>query len=726
MVTVKQKFPYLTDDSLDIESWLTQTKEQYRLNNMDLLHQAAQLAQTNSKGFTTFYGQQCIEQGLEMAEILLDMKLDQTAVAAAIISSALQHTSISIDTVKEALGEPVAKLAAGVMQMNTLNKLQLRKEKARDTIQIDRLRKLFLAMASDIRVVLIKLAERTCIMRGIKHVNPAERKRIAEETMDIYAPLANRLGIGQLKWELEDHAFHYIDPDTYKTIANFLAERRIDRKQRIDTTIHYLKEALATAHIKADITGRAKHIYSIYLKTLRKDLDYQHIYDYSAIRILVPKLSDCYAALSIVHDLFEHVAEEFDDYISHPKPNGYRSIHTAVIGPNDKHLEIQIRTRDMHIEAEHGVAAHWVYKEAKTPQSGYETKITFLRQLLAWHKEIAEHSSTQHNHIHEFLEDNVYVFTPIGDIIDLPLGATPLDFAYHIHSDVGHRCRGAKIKGHIVPLTYQLQTGDQVEIITTPHGTPSRDWLNKELGYLKTSRARAKVAHWFKQHDINQSSEPGKQNLEREQRNTKQTATVDLPSVATIHTKKIPDAQGSLRVAGMSDVLTRIAKCCKPIPGDNIIGYITQGRGISIHRQNCNNLSSYKNLHDNRMVLVTWDNKKSGEQDLPVIDWALGLKLAGNKREVAEEMLHLLTATLTDEVTAIKQLQENNRYAELQQRLHKLHGAVCYCGTPRLKNVIVALESVLKSNKIENLTTLLEQLEFESRLLLRACYPEKS
>ncbi len=687
MVTVKQKFLYLPDGSIDIESWLNKICHHYMLDDITLIQRAARLAATTSKGLTTFYGQPCIEQGLEMAEILLEMKLDQDAIAAAIIASTVQHTQLTHETIKENLNDAVMKLVTGVVQMNVLNNLQTtsnNKDKTRNQTQIDRLRKIFLAMVSDIRVVLIKLAERICMMRGIKNVNPTERKRIAQETIDIYAPLANRLGIGQLKWELEDIAFHYTNPEAYKATANFLAERRADREKQIHDTIAQLKENFIRANITAAITGRAKHIYSIFLKTQRKDVDYKNIFDYSAIRILVPTLDDCYNALSIVHGLFEHIPEEFDDYITNPKANGYRSIHTAVIGPGGKSLEIQIRTRDMHEEAEHGVAAHWLYKENKPHQSGYEAKITFLRQLLAWHKDVAQYGSVPDKKFEDILEDSVYVFTPAGEIIDLPIGATPLDFAYHIHSELGHRCRGAKIKGHIVPLTYQLHTGDQVEIITAPQGTPSRDWLNKEFGYLHTSRARAKVAHWFKQQDITQYIESGKHSLERELARhgiahpnfekiavhfnfkndealfaaighgniriapiihalqTEQPHGHDDKTPAPLPLKPHAESQAGLAIAGINDVLTRIAKCCKPIPGDSIIGYITQGRGVTIHRSDCGNAALYKTKRDDRLIQVAWDSKKLG-------NYAVDLQIRANgQHDIIKEITALLANTKID------------------------------------------------------------------------------
>lgn len=654
MVAIKQKYTHLSDGSIDLDHWLKHVKEDYHLDNIELIQKAARLASTLSKGLTTFYGQPCIEQSLETAGIVLDLKLDQEAIAASIINNTIEHTQLTIDKVKQELGENVAKLVSGVQQMKVINSLLPNINKNRNPTQIDRLRKTFLAMASDIRVVLIKLAEQMSIMRGIKNINLTERKRIAQETLDIYAPLANRLGIGQLKWELEDLAFHYVDPEKYKMIAKFLAERRTDREARIEEVIARLKDELAKAHIKADISGRAKHIYSIYLKMQKKHLDYKNIYDASAVRVLIPHLEDCYTVLSIVHNIWEHLPDEFDDYIANPKLNGYRSIHTAVIGHDGKNLEIQIRTNDMHEEAEHGVAAHWLYKEKDTKQSGYETKITFLRELLSWHKELAKEDVKPDKTLDTIFEDRVYIFTPAGDIIDLIKGATPLDFAYHIHSELGHRCRGAKINGHIVPLTHELHTGDRVEIITTMNGAPSRDWLNKDFGYIKSSRARAKIMQWFRQKDVDQYIESGKNMLEREftragidqidfqkialRFNFKNAdallATLghgSLKPAHIVHTiqadqqqaapqkpliqsafKKEP-VSGGLEIAGINDLLTRIAKCCKPIPGDTVIGYITQGRGVSIHRTDCKNISSLSPEHSNRIIGVSWDNKKPGQ-----------------------------------------------------------------------------------------------------------------
>jgi GTP pyrophosphokinase len=631
MVAIKQKFSRHADGSIDLDLWLQHIKT--TTNNISLIEKALLLADKTSKGLTNSYGQPVIEQSLEIAELLLDLKLDQEAVAAAIIISALQHAPITPETIEEQLGTTVAKLVKYVAQINAIYASQTNINKARTLTQIDRLRKTFLAMASDIRAVLIKLAERTVMMRGIKNINPTERKRLAQETLDIYAPLANRLGIGQLKWELEDIALHYTDPDTYKTIANFLAERRVDREKHIHEIIASLKESFTKSHLQAHISGRAKHIYSIYLKMQRKDFDYKNIYDYNAVRILVPTLDDCYTALSVVHNLWERIPEEFDDYIANPKPNGYRSIHTAVIGPDGKNLEIQIRTEAMHKEAEHGVAAHWLYKEKDNTVSNYEEKITYLRQLVAWHKEIAEQDTQPDKSLEDILKDSAYVFTPAGDIIDLPAGATPLDFAYHVHSEIGHRCRGAKVNGHIVPLTHTLKTGDRVDIMTSPHGTPSRDWLKKDSGYLKTARARAKVSQWFRHQETH--TPPARAAHHQEPPTRTPVATTTTQSLR----KERPKTSG-FHIAGVDDLLTRIAHCCKPIPGDAIIGYITQGRGVSIHRNDCNNITYQTQLSSSkdRLIQVSWDAESPSAYYVDLEIHAQG----------SEDVLKEITATLAN------------------------------------------------------------------------------
>ncbi len=681
---LKEQTHRLPDGTINLSEWLSAAQTSYGLKDIFLLQTACDLTQRLTQGLTTFYGQPYLEHGLDAAEIILDLNLDQETAAAAIISSAINLTKQNEENLKKELGDTVSKLVVGVKQMETIPTLQ--KQQTRDQSQIDKMRKMLLAMATDIRVVIIKLAERLCFMRGIKSIPEDQRKRYAQEIFDIYAPLANRLGIGQLKWELEDLAFRYQDADTYKKIASFLAERRVDREKRIKELINYIQQHLKTANITADVMGRAKHIYSIYSKTKRKDLTYKDIFDQSAVRILVPNLEDCYTALSIVHSLWPPIIEEFDDYIANPKPNGYRSIHTAVVGDDDRHFEIQIRTFTMHEEAERGVAAHWMYKEQeKSNPLTDAVKISYLRQLLDWHKEIAQKDEKGPAVDTPNTDDQIYVITPAGDILDLSAGATPLDFAYHIHTELGHRCRGAKINKQIVPLTHTLRTGDKVEIITVLQGTPSRDWLNPELGYIKTSRARSKISHWFKQQALNQDVAAGRQVLERELARHGMTQTISLNTIARHFDLKNEEAllvslgRGNVRIGqiiqamqpkalekappthalaidkpakehggtaiiGAADLLTRYAKCCKPIPGDAIIGYITQGRGISIHKQNCLNI---KGLSDpRRFIQIDWDNKNTGS-------FNTDLKIIAQDKE---NILHDITSLLANEKISLLNL----------------------------------------------------------------------
>jgi len=644
MVDKKSIFEYSPDGRLDLDAWVERVGRLYKVRDPELIKKAANLTQQLGKGLTTFYGKPCLEQGLEIAEMILDLQLDPAAVAASMITTVLSYAHVTPEKIADQLNTEVMLLLKGIDQMESLREIQKNIVEHHDYTQIDRLRKMILAMVNDIRVILIELAEQTVVMRGIKDINPIERRRIAEETMDIYAPIANRLGIGQLKWELEDLAFRYLDPITYKTISQFLAERRKDREIRIQSMIIRLKERLDAEKIPNDISGRAKHIYSIFNKMRSKNLKLENMYDISAIRVIVPTIPDCYTALSVVHSIWDHVKEEFDDYIATPKPNGYRSIHTAVIGEDGKNYEIQIRSQDMHEESERGIAAHWMYKEEKVHTPDHKTKIDFLRELLDWHRELAATPGTPVSMRTELAEEPIYALTPAGKILDLPPGSTPLDFAYTVHTEVGHRCRGAKVNGRIVQLTHPLQTGDHVEIITTSEGGPSRDWLS-EPGYVKTSRARAKIASWFKQHETSQFIEAAKHLLDKEAARVK---GVDLDYAAhKLHFKDTPsllvalgrgqikisqlgeaaqhreevkaaptltplkdkESRGGVTVAGTRDFLTRIARCCKPIPDEPIIGYITFGKGISIHRKDCRNLVA---IDLQRVININWDQTYAG------------------------------------------------------------------------------------------------------------------
>ena len=687
MVKAKQKFHYLSDGALDLDSWFISVQTSHGLKDIDLLKRASTFSQQLANGLTTFYGRPCIEQGLEIAEILLSLKLDQETASAGILCGALTLSPPQEDIIRKELGEQVTKLIAGIRKTELITSLQ--KQKTGNQVQMDRIRKMLLAMATDIRVVMIKLAERLSFMRGIKSIPLDDRKRYAQEIFDIYAPLANRLGIGQIKWELEDLAFHYQHPDTYKKIAGFLAERRADREARIQHLIEQLKTKLNESHINGQVTGRAKHIYSIYLKMNRKELDQMNIFDHSALRILVPTVEDCYTALGIVNSLWPPIQSEFDDYIANPKPNGYRSIHTAIIGEDGKHFEIQIRTQDMHEEAERGVAAHWLYKEGnKNSPVDDRTKISYLRQLIDWHREVAIDDSAE-KQIAAEMDSQIYVITPAGDIMDLPQGATPIDFAYHIHSEVGHRCRGAKINGHIVPLTYALKTGDKVDIHTIPEGSPSRDWLNAELGFIKTGRARSKISHWFKQQELNQDIAEGRNILDKELARSglaKSTSLIDIarhfhlknedellaglgrgnirigqilhaiqpkapekPSAAYTPpaTQKASRQPTGSALSGASEFLTRYAKCCKPIPGDLIIGYITQTSGISIHKRSCSNIRNLSN--PNRYIPITWDKERTNA-------FVTELKIL---TEDQNKVLHDMTALFVNEKIKLLSFNSN-------------------------------------------------------------------
>jgi GTP pyrophosphokinase len=649
MVKIKDSSHINADGVIELEAWLQHVATVRTNHDLVLIRHACVLSQLAGEDKPTLTGVSCLQQGLNMAEILLDLHLDNETVAAAIVYNSVRYADLNLEDVREHLNPNVAKLVKGAIQMDALRKLPGLSSENHD--QLENVRKMLLAMVEDMRVVLIKLAERTVVMRALDVFEEQKRRQFAKETMEIYAPLANRLGIGQLKWELEDLSFRYIEPTAYLSIAKSLKERRIDRDQYVVQVVTELRSALQQAGIEhAEVNGRAKHIYSIHRKMVRKKLSYEELFDLNAVRILVNTIEDCYTALSVVHGLWKPITKEFDDYISTPKPNGYRSIHTAVVGPHDKTVEVQIRTHDMHKESEHGVAAHWRYKEGGAQKAGYEAKIAWLRQVLEWQKDIVKTGGKLEAAHTAMTDDRVYVFTPTGEIVELPQGATPLDFAYHIHSEVGHKCRGAKVNGAMVPLTYSLTTGEQVEVLTAKQPNPSRDWINPHLGYLKSARAKAKVHHWFKLQDYDKNVVEGQAIFERETqrlalgeidveklahklhfKNKKdmlaalgngdlRTAQV-LGGIQTQHeankkqeevvapiplrapSKKLPKG---INVAGIGNLLTHTAHCCTPVPGDIAVGYITQGRGVAIHRQDCHNMLNLAPEHHTRLVDVDW------------------------------------------------------------------------------------------------------------------------
>ena len=660
MVQVRAHQPINTDGSINLEAWLDHTVSVDMALDREALKEAcefareAELQHIAAKGLSA-EDVSSFSTGLEIAEILADLKLDQDSLVAAVLYRGVREGQIQLPAVSQRFGPVVTKLIDGVLRMAAITaSLSPRQSLVLGTqAQVENLRKMLVAMVDDVRVALIKLAERTCAIRAVKGADEEKRNRVAREVFDIYAPLAHRLGIGHIKWELEDLSFRYLEPEQYKQIAKLLHERRLDRERFISDVMNQLQNELKATGVNADISGRAKHIYSIWRKMQRKGLEFSQIYDVRAVRVLVPEMRDCYTALGIVHTLWRHIPKEFDDYIANPKENGYRSLHTAVIGPEGKVLEVQIRTHAMHEEAELGVCAHWKYKgtDVKSGSNHYEEKISWLRQVLEWHEELGDIGGLAEQLRVDIEPDRVYIFTPDGHAIDLPKGATPLDFAYRVHTEIGHNCRGAKINGRIVPLNYSLQTGEQVEIITSKHGTPSRDWLNPNLGYVTTSRARAKIVHWFKLQARDQNVAAGKTLLEREL-NRLGLPQVDFDKLAEKANMKIaedmfaalgagdlrlaqlvnlaqqlvepergneqleliprkaagykPGKRGDIQIQGVGNLMTQMAGCCQPLPGDAIVGYITQGRGVSIHRQDCASVLQLAGREPERIIQVSW------------------------------------------------------------------------------------------------------------------------
>ena len=665
-----------------LPGWLNDVCRGRKADERAILQNAAQRAIEAHAGQTRVSGEPFVTHAFAVASILNELELDHEAIAAALLHDTVEDTALTVDDVRAEFGEAIAHLVDGVTKMDVIEELSGHSRDDRDskeTARAESLRKMLLAMVEDVRVVLIKLADRLHNLRTLKPL-PRERQiPIARETLDVFAPLANRLGVWQLKWELEDLSFRYLEPEIYRDLARKLAERRVDREGYIREFTAELSRELEAQGVRAEVEGRPKHIYSIWSKMNRKHVDFDHIFDVRAVRILCQSVRDCYAALGIVHTHWPPIAGEFDDYIATPKENQYRSIHTAVIGPGGKTVEVQIRTREMHEQNELGVAAHWRYKEGKKA-SDLDGKILWLRQLLEWKDEVADASDFVDRFKAEVFEDRVYVFTPQGSIIDLPKGATPIDFAYAIHTEVGHRCRGAKVNGRIVPLTYPLHTGEQVEVLTVKKGGPSRDWLSPHLGYTKTPRARSRIQRWFRQEHYEEHATAGRQildkelhrmglgevNLEKLARKLRYNKQSDMyaaiadgelkltryitaaQSLVAPESAPIPAAtppsrrrqkrsQDHFKIQGVGNLLTHLANCCSPLPGDPIIGYITRGRGVTIHRQDCGNALRYRAVAPERLVEVEWgDADSTYPTELLVIAYD------------RQGLLHDITAVLAD------------------------------------------------------------------------------
>ena len=654
----------------------------------------------------------------EASEMLADLHLDKDCIAAGLAGLLVERGFVGLDTARAHLGGEAHTLLEGLLRFDELR--SIRAEDAAPTgrdAQTERLRKLLLSVVDDVRILIVQIALTLHRLRYPRGLSTAERQRLAREGLDLYAPLASRLGIWQYKWEIEDLAFRESDPVSYKSIAAQLNERRIDRERYVEEVVSQVGTELRRAGIDAEVTGRAKHIHSIWRKMQRKALSIEQagieqLFDLRAIRLLVETVAECYSALGTVHGLWTHIPREFDDYITNPKPNGYRSLHTAVIGPGGRTLEVQIRTREMHDQAELGVAAHWRYKEgAQGAESGLDTRISWLRQLLESREEAGESESLLASLGKELDSERVYAFTPRGDIVDLPAGSTPLDFAYQIHTQVGHRCRGAKVDGRIVPLTYTVRSGDRIEVLTTRHPRPSRDWLNPNLGYLGSSRSRAKVRHWFKHQDRERNVADGQEIWDREVKrlgvgqpprdalaerfNASRfedflaalgRGDVSVPQLAGALQPYLPAPEppvpkpakrrrkqsGDVRISGIGDLLTQMAQCCKPLPNDPIVGYITRGRGVSVHRADCRNVLNLVDAERARLIDVAWSGGKP-EESYPVEIVVEAYDRKGLLRDVTavvsneavnivaldsntDARTHIVYTRITVEVSGIKQL----------------------------------------------------------------------
>jgi GTP pyrophosphokinase len=596
-------------------------------------------------------GEPALDHAVGLSLLAKSLELDADARVAALLFAAADFLKDADERLKVEFGAASAEIVSSLARLKRLRPLTRAASASDVHSQTEILRKMLLAMATDIRVVILRLSSRTQTLRYLGDHPGQERDDMARESLSIYAPLANRLGVWQLKWELEDRSFRYLEPETYKRIARMLDEKRTERQSFIESAVQRLKDELATLGIQAEVYGRPKHIYSIWNKMRGKNIDFEQVYDVRALRIIVDELKDCYAALGIVHHLWQPIHGEFDDYISHPKGNFYRSLHTAVRADDGRSLEVQIRTREMHDHAELGVAAHWRYKESgsSAKASGeYEDKIAWLRQLLTWRDEITDSAQWVEQFKRAALDDTLYVLTPQGKVIDLARGATPVDFAYRLHTDLGHRCRGARVNGQMVPLNKPLANGQQVEIITTKTGGPSRDWLNIEQGYLGTARSRQKVKQWFAALEETDLLAQGRAIVARELQREGQThAGIDelagrlglknadalylaaarseissrqlqiairgvVEPVAPepeILTKKSKASTSDILVVGVDKLLTQIGRCCKPMPPDQIAGFVTRGKGVSIHRLQCKNFRNMAARNPERVIPSDWGAK---------------------------------------------------------------------------------------------------------------------
>lgn len=744
MVKVRKSHPQDQDSQGDINAWLERLPLELSESETDKLRLACELSR-NAAAMPVknpdiwCYGENSYIAGLEIAEILSELHLGVDSIVAGILYRAAREEKINPEDLEGQFGQRVVKLIKGVLRMAAIRHLKV-DEDGRVLGQADgqksNIRKMLISLVDDVRVALIKLAERTYAIREVRN-DSAKRMLVVKEVFDIYAPLADRLGIGQIKWELEDLSFRHLYQDSYKKIARLLDERRLDREGFIEDVKTQLQKALGSEGVEAVLEGRAKNIYSIWRKMQRKGIGFSQVYDIRALRLLVPKIKDCYAALGIVHGLWRNIANEFDDYIANPKENGYRSLHTAVIGPQGKILEIQIRTHNMHEEAELGVCAHWRYKGSDSDlklANSYEGKIAWLRQVLDWHEETGDIHNIAEQFSTNVAQDRVYVFTPEGHVVNLTQGATPLDFAYHVHTEVGHNCRGAKVNSTIVALTYSLKTGDRVQILTGKEGKPRRDWLQHNLGYLKTSRARTKVQHWFRQQAKGDNVVAGRALLEREFKRLALTSidykrvaesvacknvedmyaavgSGDISSAQILHAAEslvetfsedifdisVQQREGShqhsgVRVCGVGKLRTHMAGCCKPVPGDRIVGYVTVGRGVSVHREDCSKLLLLQSNEPARILELDWGG-------IPESTYPVGIVIEAYDRK-----------GLLGDITGLFANAKVNVLA-LDTRINKTEHTATIRLTVEVSSLIVLGQLLSQINRLPNVVSAVRQTE---------------
>jgi len=669
-----------------IENLLAQIQQYNPNSDLSYIIKAYSFAEAAHEGQIRKSGEKYFVHPVEVAKILVELEMDDSTIIAGLLHDVIEDTKYTYDQVKREFSEEVAILVEGVTKLGQFT------YETKEERQAESLRKMFLAMAKDIRVIIIKLADRLHNMRTLKFMNESKKKEKAIETIEIYAPIAHRLGISKIKWELEDLSLRYIDPEGYYELVEKVAKKRQEREEYINQVIRQLDEALTNVNIQYDINGRPKHFYSIYSKMVYQHKAFEEIFDLTAIRIIVDSVKDCYGVLGIVHTMWKPIPGRFKDFIAMPKPNMYQSLHTTVIGPQGEPFEIQIRTSDMHRIAEYGIAAHWKYKEGVT-EDDLDDKLRWLRQLLEWQRELKDPREFMESLKIDLFTNEVFVFTPKGDVIDLPAGSTPVDFAYKIHSDIGNRCIGAKIDGRMVPIDYKLKNGNIVEIVTSSHSNgPSRDWLR----FVKSTQAKNRIRQWFKKERKEENVEKGKEMFDKEIRRSgfeahtlakpqwmsilvkkfNLTNTEDLyaaigyggimlnqvipklkemykqavkeEKVTTeevlVHTKQYKpkqeknDAQG-VKVKGIDNILVRFAKCCSPVPGDEILGFITRGRGVTIHRTDCINVTKEEEDSVDRFIEVAWDGGRqiSYQTEIQII--------ASDRKGLLSEITNLLSET---------------------------------------------------------------------------------